>query len=603
MEETVLKSGSEQPSGPTPVRFSSNAPVTRTTLGGTEWVQGDSIGIYMVKNGDAIGINLANNRKHTVFHTPGGGLPGQPDIITPDGDGNRIYWQGGIDMNFIAYYPYRPLITSYTYPIDVRIQDNDSLIDVLYVRDNTTPMNVGTHGGPGQTVDLVFEHVMSKVIINVTTDNSTTNSDVVIDGMKTFAYNSPLTANLNLNDGALAISGQPGIIEMKGIAKAASFDTAYQAIIIPHKVDNASTGNEYFQFQTIRRFYNLELTDQFLFEPGYVYTFDVTLEGESSVKFTATVKSWTEWQPQNPGDDEATVGQDNTGALSRKVIAGGLDTLTLAYVRASSVFNIGTNKAKHANGMLSTPIHQVQLASSFRMTSTEITNAQYCLFLNTAAGVTKDGNNAKLDVNAIAPEVPAGSRILMATGKGISYTNNLWTPDAGKNNFPAQNITWYGAIAYAKWAGGDLPTEAQWELAARGDIPDDKDFISPSPSYDGSNMITAYAVSGSVAAVGSKTAFKGLYDMFGNVYEWCYDRVPDNTSGYIGILPGQCVNDPLGNEPITDNTYAIMRGGSFSANTDVTGNSNTSYWIGQRYARQLKQVAEWAGFRVVFSVH
>ena len=391
---------------------------------------------------------------------------------------------------------------------------------------------------------------------------------------------------------------------MKGIEKTQNFDTTYQAIIIPHTVDNASTGKEFFQFQTIRRFYNLELTDQFDFQGGYVYTFDVTLEGESSVKFTATVEPWTLWQPQ-PGEDEATIGQDNTGALSRRVVGGGADTLTLAYVRASAVFNIGSDKARHANGMSSAPVHQVQLSSSFRMTSTEITTAQYCVFLN-AVGATKNNNDARYDVSLLEPKVPAGVKQLLSTsgGTSISYNAaNIWVPDAGKEKFPIRNVSWYGAVAYAKWAGGDLPTEAQWELAARGDVPHDKDFISPDPSYDGSNMIAVYAVSGAVAAVGTKTAYKGLYDMFGNVYEWCYDRVPNNNGGYEGVAAGQCVNDPLADEAVTDNTYAVLRGGSFSGNNDVTGNANTNYWIGQRYARKLNTIADWGGFRVVFSVH
>ncbi|MDR2496233.1 MAG: fimbrillin family protein [Tannerellaceae bacterium] len=601
MEDSYIPNSERLPDGPVAVTFTSNTPSTRTTLGGTQWVPGDSIGIYMVKHTEAIAANLANNRKFTAFGFQSG-LPNNPDEMMADGEGNRIYWQGGENMNFIAYYPYRPIVNNFSIPIDVRVQDNDSLIDVLYTRNNTNPMNVTTHGAPNQRVNLVFQHVLSKMIVNITTDNTTANSDVVIPGMSTLLYNVPLTAALGLNDGTLTASAQRGLISLKGVTPNAGADTTFQAIFIPHAVDDATTGPEYFHLQTIRRFYDVAIADQASFLPGYIYTYNITLEGETAVKLTATIKAWDDWQP-GAGEDEATVGQDNTGALSRRVVGGGADTLTLAYVRATAVFNLGSDKAAHAKGMPSTPVHQVQLSSSFRMSSTEITNAQFAVFLNDI-GAAKSGNYAAKDINYLASEVPAGVKNLVQTStNGVTYSGGLWAPQSGKAAFPAQNVTWYGAIAYARWAGGNLPTEAQWELAARGDTPSDKDYISPAPSYDGNDMLS-YAVSGTAtAAVDSKPAVKGLRCMFGNVYEWCYDRVPNNTSGYLGVAQGQCYDDPLSDEPVTDDTYAVLRGGSYTNAAEATGNSATSYWIGQRYARKISTITEYIGFRVVFSVH
>jgi formylglycine-generating enzyme required for sulfatase activity len=604
VEETFIPNSAKLPDGPSPVLFTSNPPSTRTTLGGTQWVAGDSIGIYMVKDTDPITANLANNRKF-IAAGANTGLPGDPDEMTADGDGNRIYWQGGTDMNFIAYYPYRPIIHSYSLPIDVRVQDNDSLIDVLYTRNNTNPMNVTTHGAANQKVLLQFSHVLSKVIVNVTTDNNTVNSDVVVEGMTSAIFNSPLDASLSLDDGTLTAAALRGLINMKGVEPNAGFDTTFQAIFIPHKVDLGTGGAEAFHLQTVHRFYDVGIVDQTDFLPGYIYTYNITLEGETSVKLTATVNKWDEWQPGTGENDEATVGQDNTGALSRRVVGGGADTLTLAYVRANAVFNIGTDKAPHAKGMASTPVHQVQLSTSFRMSSTEITNAQYCVFLNNAAGVTKSGNNAQMDVNTLTADVPAGVRTLIkgSTSNGITYSSNHWVPASGKENFPAQDVTWYGAIAYAKWAGGNLPTEAQWELAARGDTPSDKDYISPSPLYDGSDILNYAATGSATSAVGSKTPVKGLSDMFGNVYEWCADIVPDGTGGYNGVSVGQCVTDPVGVGPISDTAFAVLRGGSYSSDGASTGNTAANFWIGQRYARTLNAMNDYIGFRVVFSVH
>ncbi|HNT05228.1 MAG TPA: SUMF1/EgtB/PvdO family nonheme iron enzyme [Anaerolineae bacterium] len=119
---------------------------------------------------------------------------------------------------------------------------------------------------------------------------------------------------------------------------------------------------------------------------------------------------------------------------------------------------------------------------------------------------------------------------------------------------PVVGVSWYEAEAYAKWAGGRLPTEAEWEAAARGG-PRSRGY-----TYAGSNDLGSVAWyrdnSGGVAhAVKGKAPNElGLYDMSGNVWEWvadCYDQ------NYYSSTPGRNPPDP------TSGSDRVLRGGSW----------------------------------------
>jgi formylglycine-generating enzyme required for sulfatase activity len=132
--------------------------------------------------------------------------------------------------------------------------------------------------------------------------------------------------------------------------------------------------------------------------------------------------------------------------------------------------------------------------------------------------------------------------------------HSKWNPQAGYDNYPVINVTWYGAKAYADWLGGSLPTEAQWEYACRA---------GTSTSYSfGAGNIRDYAWyddnSGDhTHPVGEKSPNAwGLYDMHGNVYEWCNDWYAN-----YGSTPA---SDPVTN-PTGPSTGAnrVLRGGSW----------------------------------------
>ncbi len=180
------------------------------------------------------------------------------------------------------------------------------------------------------------------------------------------------------------------------------------------------------------------------------------------------------------------------------------------------------------------PLHQITLMS-FALDIHPITNEQFVRFLGVMGG-EKDSNNQ--DIIRLRE-----SRINRRGGK-ISI-------ESGYAKHPVVGVTWYGAVAYAKWIGKRLPTEAEWEIAARGGA-----VNSMYPCGDNVEKKLANFFSSDTTAVMSYNPNgSGLFDMSGNVYEWCQDwygynyyetsaQEPDNPKGPIQgvyrVLRGGC---------------------------------------------------------------
>jgi|GEM_PF-2018880 len=179
--------------------------------------------------------------------------------------------------------------------------------------------------------------------------------------------------------------------------------------------------------------------------------------------------------------------------------------------------------------------------SPFFMSKNVITNAQFAQFLNEYDSQTvKDGEFT-------------GKSLFTSDTWGIVASNGVWVAATGYGSFPAIKVSWYGASEFCKWYGGRLPTEAEWEYAAKG---------GPSSlgyTFSGSNTASTvawfYDNSGNTnKAVGSKTANSlGIFDMSGNVYQWCSDWFGRyDEFGKSGDL------DPKGPQ---DGTSKVIRGG------------------------------------------
>jgi len=239
---------------------------------------------------------------------------------------------------------------------------------------------------------------------------------------------------------------------------------------------------------------------------------------------------------------------------------------------AGGTFQMGSNDG----GSEEQPIHAVTL-SSFEITKYEITNGQYCEFLN-SIGCSSNGSFNDAEYGTVEYIDMDDSDCQ------VNYTGGQFVPEIGKDNFPVIEVSWYGANAFAKWVGGRLPTEAEWEFAARGGN------SSNGYTYSGSNNIDEVAwyssnSGGHTHEVGTKTANElGIHDMSGNVWEWCNDWY---NGGYYSISPE---NNPQGP---ASGTYRVLRGGSWFNDADVCrvasrsgGNpDDTGSGIGFRIAR------------------
>lgn len=282
------------------------------------------------------------------------------------------------------------------------------------------------------------------------------------------------------------------------------------------------------------------------------------------------------------------------------------------------------------------PTHQVSI-DGFLMDETEVTNAQFAEF-TTETGYVTTAEKAILLEDIMAqlppgspepdPEIlVAGSLVFIYPDKGAKnlQVNNWWkfekgaswrkpqgegSSTKGKENHPAIHISWYDAAAYAKWCGKRLPTEAEWEYAARGGT---ENKVYPwGDDLDNSDDTKANFWQGEFPTINTqldgfeKTApvksfapnGYGLYDMAGNIWEWCNDwfhqdyyqclvdnNQSDNPQGPAGSFDPHQPSVPV----------KVVRGGSFLCNDSYC----SGYRAGSRMKSSPDTGLEHTGFRCV----
>ncbi len=283
------------------------------------------------------------------------------------------------------------------------------------------------------------------------------------------------------------------------------------------------------------------------------------------------------------------------------------------------------------------PKHKVTV-NSFYIDAAEVTNAQFAAFVNATGYITTAEIKPKWeDIQKQVPpgtpkppddELVAASLVFKQSSTPVDLNNYAqwwsWTPGAdwkhpegpgsninGKDNYPVVQVSWDDAVAYCKWAGKRLPTEAEWEYAARGGLVNNIYSWGNEPVDQGMPKCNSWQGQFPYKNTGRDgfqrlapvKSFKpngyGLYDMAGNVWEWCSDWYNYN---YYASIKNGAVNpqgpaksyDP--DEPYTPKH--VVRGGSFLC--------NDSYCSGYRVSRRMKSSPdtgmEHTGFRCVKDV-
>ncbi|MCK4653578.1 MAG: formylglycine-generating enzyme family protein [Candidatus Cloacimonetes bacterium] len=226
-------------------------------------------------------------------------------------------------------------------------------------------------------------------------------------------------------------------------------------------------------------------------------------------------------------------------------------------------FQMGSNKRESDEK----PVHTVTV-NDFYIGKYEVTHKEYIEFLN-SKGVSPNGSfggKEYIDMNGedCAVDYKKGFWFLVS-GK-FYFKGNKY---ADQENCPIIEVTWYGAKAYCEWKGGRLPTEAEWEYAARGGNKRQSASLSPLATlrtglvedykYSGSNNlgdVAWYNINSGMKThkVGTKQANElGIYDMSGNVWEWCNDWY-----SYINYYKSSPMNNPKGPD---SGSNRVLRGG------------------------------------------
>ncbi len=275
------------------------------------------------------------------------------------------------------------------------------------------------------------------------------------------------------------------------------------------------------------------------------------------------------------------------------------------------------------------PVHLAEV-SGFWMDATPVTNAQFAAFVKATGYVTvaeKTPNPKDF------PDVPPsallpGSAVFIPPSKAVPLDDALqwWSYVAGaswrhpegpgstiegREDHPVVHVAWEDAAAYATWAGGRLPTEAEYEFAARGGLDRSLyawgDELAPGGKWPANIWQGDFPAgnTGEDGFVGTSpvTAFPpngfGLYDMGGNVWQWCSDWYAPDTYSRLAAAATP-VRDPQGpaksNDPQEPGAAKrVVRGGSFLCSDQYC----SRYMVGSRGKAEVSSGASNLGFRTV----
>ena len=423
-------------------------------------------------------------------------------------------------MTFTAVYPATATAKTFNLP-----SPQGNLADIAKA-DYMFGSKECTYGG-SEPISIPLDRKTARVIVEINE----------FDGQ--YSENEKKVTNVTINSAASgykegsASIGVTKITPFPGGTLGGVVGSTYTALVIPTKA-NASAN---FVELTDGKGRSAAVEGIPELEPGKSYLFKLKVNYNMVVISSVQVSAW--------GSDITIPGGDI-----------GFEIEYMSIPATNPTFKMGSPESYTAASINEKPEHSVTL-SAFRMSKCEITNAQYCSFLN-ANGIGADGKWTKTGKVYSDQVLVKSSDSDLSSDWGVNWKVDKWVPATNKDDFPVILVSWFGAKAFAEWVGGDLPTEAQWEYACRAGT------TTPwaTKNSDGSDLKDyAWYSSNSeekTHAVGTTTHPNdfGLYDMHGNVIEWCND--------WYGV---DYYEDPKAKGPDptgpSENGFHVVRGGYY----------------------------------------
>jgi formylglycine-generating enzyme required for sulfatase activity len=348
----------------------------------------------------------------------------------------------------------------------------------------------------------------------------------------------------------------------------------------------------------------------------------------------AVLAAWYSTRPKSAPQERAAEASDFLATVENKTPPPGPPPEGMAWIPGGEFSMGSTSSSESLCGLPGVttdalPVHRVYV-DGFWMDKTDVTNEEFDKFARATGYVTvAERVPTKEEFPTAPPEnLIAGSVVFTPPDhpvplnnhyqwwsyvKGANWRHPLGAESdlKGKEKYPVVQIAYEDAAAYAKWAGKRLPTEAEWEFAARAGLAGKLYFwgdeLKPTGKwmaniYEGQFPVKDTGEDGyaGLAPVAQFPANRyGLYDMAGNVWQWCSDWYRPDYYAQL-VQAGAVVRNPLGPDIPFDpaepgERKRVHRGGSFLC----TDQYCTRYMVGTRGKGEISTGSNHLGFRCV----
>ena len=247
-----------------------------TRAAGQAWADGDKIGIFMIEAGKTLSADVIKEGVDNVCYQTSGS-----SVFSPISGGKTIFFPIDGDVDFYSYYP-QTTVNNYKVALNMANQTSQEAIDFMYAK--KTGCNKAT-----PQVDLKFNHMLSKLVLNVQPGNGLTEDD--LNKLKVTIKDQNTTGTFNLADGVISGEGNPDNIQMKAV----QVGKKYEAILLP----TASTIREI--VFDLNNGYDAPFVWKMESElkGGNMYNYTTVKLTRTGVELSGTIKPWNEVKNDN----------------------------------------------------------------------------------------------------------------------------------------------------------------------------------------------------------------------------------------------------------------------------------------------------------------